>query len=139
MNAKKILVWLIDPTLSIKALREALTLAKECGAELHALTVETVPRYPALIGEVIETPEASAKYNKLVAAAQEEAKQAGVNLEVHLAFGPKAKTAKEFIERNGMDLLVVGYAGRSVLYEWIVGDTFKPLVRLAPCMVLVVK
>jgi nucleotide-binding universal stress UspA family protein len=139
MNAKRILVWLNDTTVSIKALQEAIVLAKECGAELHALSVEKVPRYPAIAGEVIETAEASAGYQKLVDAAQEVAKQAGANLQLHLEFGSKAKKAKEFIEKNGVDLLVVGYAGHSTLYEWIVGDVFKPLVRLAPCLVLVVK
>jgi len=139
MNINRILVWLSDTTVSIKALQEAIVLAQECRAELHALTVETVPRCPALIAEVPETPEESAKYSKIVAAAREVAEQAGINLKLHFAFGPKVKTAKMFIERTGTDLLVVGYANRSALYEWITGDILKPLIRLAPCMVLVVK
>ena len=109
-------------------------------AALQTLTVETVPRYPGTVSEVQSVAEASTeKYHKLVEAAKEVAGQAGVNLRSHLAFGSKAKTFKEFIEKNGVDLLVLGYTGRSPLYERTVGSTLQSLVRVAPCSVLVVK
>ena len=140
MVHKRILVWLNDSRASVKALREAIALAREYGASLDTLTVETAPHYPGAVGEVIGAVEASTeKYDKLVETAQEVAEQAGFKLRSHLAYGPKAKTFKEFIERNGVDLLVLGYAGRSALYERTIGSTFQSLVRLAPCSVLVVK
>jgi nucleotide-binding universal stress UspA family protein len=140
MVHKRILVWLNDSSTSVKALREAICLAKEYGAQLDTLTVETAPHYPGAVGEVVEATEASTrKYDKLAETAQEVAKQSDFNLRSHLAFGSKAKTFKEFIEKNGVDLLVLGYAGRSALYERTIGSTFQSLVRLAPCAVLVVK
>ena len=140
MVHKRILVWLNDSPSAIKALREAIALAKQHGAELETLTVETAPHYPGVVGEVLEATEASTKkYDKLAEMAKEVAKQADFDLRSHLAFGSKAKTVKEFIETNGVDLLVLGYAGRSALYERTIGSTFQSLVRLAPCAVLVVK
>jgi nucleotide-binding universal stress UspA family protein len=140
MASKRILVWLNDPQTSIKAVQKAIALAKEYHAEVQTLTVETAPRYPGAISEVVGATEASTeKYDKLVEKAQEVAEQAGITMRTHLAFGSKAKTVKEFIQKNGVDLLVLAYAGRSALYEKIIGSTFQSLVRSAPCAVLVVK
>ena len=45
----------------------------------------------------------------------------------------------EIIEREGFDLLVIGYMGHSALYNRLIGSTTDRLVELAPCHVLVVK
>jgi nucleotide-binding universal stress UspA family protein len=44
-----------------------------------------------------------------------------------------------FIERNGCDLLIIGYMGHSAVYNRLIGGTTDRLVELAPCNVLVVR
>jgi nucleotide-binding universal stress UspA family protein len=44
-----------------------------------------------------------------------------------------------FVERHGIDLLVIGYMGHSALYNRLIGSTTDRLVEIAPCPVFVVK
>jgi len=140
MAYTRILVWLDDSRSSIAALRQAIGLAKEHGAEIHSLTVQAAPHYQGAFGDIMEAPPISTgKYDRLVQAARAVAQEADIDLRPHLAFGSKGKAAKEFIEENTVDLLVVGYAKTPPFCEWFAGSTFRRLVRLAPCPVLVVK
>jgi nucleotide-binding universal stress UspA family protein len=53
--------------------------------------------------------------------------------------GHPVPTIVEFIERDGFDLLVIGYMGHSAIYKGIIGSTTDRLVELAPCHVVVAK
>jgi len=137
---KRILVANDGSTGASHALDAALTLAKLHDAELHAITVEELPRFAASIDEVAEEKdEADHRFAPVIADARERAERAGVALETHLAAGHAVQAIVEFIRSRAVDLLVVGFMGHSQLYERIIGSTTDRLVRLAPCAVLVVK
>ena len=125
---------------AFKALKQAVDLARLYGAELHSVSVQEVPHYAGTIGEVIEE-EASSKayFNEIAAGAREMALEAGVNLHVHVIVGHEVKTIIEMTKKFKFDLLVLGFMGRSALYDRVMGSTCQSLVRLAPCSVLVVK
>jgi nucleotide-binding universal stress UspA family protein len=123
-----------------KALAAAIALARQLSAELHMVTVEELPRFPASIDEVAEEKEeASHRLAPVIAAAKADAAAAGVAIETHLVPGHVADAVIGLIKTLQADLLVVGFMGHSQLYERIIGGTTDPLVRLAPCAVLVVK
>ena len=123
-----------------KALAGAIELARKVSAELHMVTVEELPRFPASIDEVAEEKdEANHRFAPLVEAAKAEAKGAGVAIETHLVPGHVVDGVIGLIKQLKADLLVVGFMGHSQLYERIIGGTTDRLVRLAPCAVLVVK
>src|SRR5215475_8620171 len=123
-----------------KALDTAIKLARQVSAELHMVTVEELPRFPASIDEVAEEKdEANHRFAPIIAAAKAQASEAGVRFETHLRPGHVAETIVGLIKDRGFDLLVVGFMGHSRLYERIIGGTTDRLVRLAPCAVLVVK
>jgi nucleotide-binding universal stress UspA family protein len=125
---------------SLKALAEAIALAKLYGAELHTVTVEEVPHYAGTVGEVVEAKEiANGKFHHVLETAQEMAQQQDVNLRSHVIVGHEVKTIVEFIREKGFDLLVIGFMGHSALYDRVMGSTCQGLVRMAPCSVLVVK
>jgi len=63
----------------------------------------------------------------------------GVTIETHLVPGHVVDVVIGLIKRLNVDLLVVGFMGHSRLYERIIGGAIDRLVRLAPCVVLVVK
>ena len=122
-----------------KALSGAIELARKLSAELHMVTVEELPRFPASIDEIAEEKdEANHRFAPVIDAAKAEAKGAGAAIETHLVPGHVAEGVIGLIKQLRADLLVVGFMGHSQLYERIIGDTTDRLVRL-PCAVLVVK
>ena len=123
-----------------KALAAAIELAQKMPAELHMVTVEELPRFPATIDEVAEVKdEANHRFAPVIDAAKAQAKAAGVTIEPHLVPGHVVDGVIGLIKQLKADLLVVGFMGHSQLYERIIGGTTDRLVRLAPCAVLVVK
>jgi nucleotide-binding universal stress UspA family protein len=123
-----------------KALVVALKLAHRLKAKLHMICVEEMPRVPATIDEVVEDKlEQNHRFEQVIARAQLQARAARVKLETHVVPGHAVPSIIEFIERDGFDLLVIGYMGHSALYNRLIGSTTDRLVELAPCHVLVVK
>jgi nucleotide-binding universal stress UspA family protein len=123
-----------------KALAVALKLAHRLRAKLHMISVEEMPRVPATIDEVVEDKlEQNHRFEQVIARALFQAKTARVKLETHVVPGHAVPSIIEFIEREGVDLLVIGYMGHSALYNRLIGSTTDRLVELAPCHVLVVK
>jgi nucleotide-binding universal stress UspA family protein len=123
-----------------KALSGAIELARKLSAELHMVTVEELPRFPASIDEIAEEKdEANHRFAPVIDAAKAEAKGAGAAIETHLVPGHVTEGVIGLIKQLKADLLVVGFMGHSQLYERIIGGTTDRLVRLAPCAVLVVK
>jgi nucleotide-binding universal stress UspA family protein len=124
----------------LKALGAAIELARKVSAELHMVTVEELPRFPASIDEVAEEKnEANHRFAPVIAAAKVQTSAAGMKIETHLVPGHVAEAIVGLVKDRGFDLLVVGFMGHSQLYERIIGGTTDRLVRLAPCAVLVVK
>jgi nucleotide-binding universal stress UspA family protein len=123
-----------------KALAGAIELARQVSAELHMVTVEELPRFPASIDEIAEEKdEANHRFAPVIDAAKAEAQAAGIAIETHLVPGHVVDAVIGLVKQLRADLLVVGFMGHSQLYERIIGGTTDRLVRLAPCAVLVVK
>ena len=136
----KILVGLDGSPNSLKALEEAISLAKLLNAELHTISVEELPHFSETISEVEEEKEfEDSKFSEIVQKAKEMAAAKNIQVKNHILVGHEVKTVIEFIRKNNIDLLVIGFIGRSAIYEWAMGSTSHSLVRLAPCSVLVVK
>src|SRR6476620_10154518 len=123
-----------------RALSTAIALAKKHDADLHMISVEELPRFPASVDEVVEeTDEANHRFADVVSRARGMAQAQAVALAAHVVPGHPVPTIVEFVERQGFDLLVVGYMGHSALYNRLIGGTTDRLVELAACHVLVVK
>ncbi|MGO9171165.1 MAG: universal stress protein [Rhodomicrobium sp.] len=137
---KKILIANDGSDGAARALSAAIELAKEHRAELHMISVEEMPRFPASVDEVIEEKEeANHVYEAVMIRAVAQAHAEGVKLAAHVLPGHPVSTIAEFVQREGFGLLVVGYMGHSALYNRIIGSTTDRLVEHAPCNVLVVK
>jgi nucleotide-binding universal stress UspA family protein len=123
-----------------RALSAAIGLAKVHDAELHMISVEEMPRFPASIDEVVEEKqEANHIFEGVTSRAVAQARAAGVKLTPHVVVGHPVSTIAEFVEREDFDLLVVGYMGHSALYNRLIGSTTERLVEHAPSAVLVIK
>jgi nucleotide-binding universal stress UspA family protein len=124
----------------LKALAMACDIAKLHQTNLHMISVEEIPNFPASIDEVIETKiEENHKFHDALAKAKAIASKKGVKLDAEVVAGHAVAAIVAYLKAKKADLLVVGFMGHSALFERIIGGTADRLVRLAPCPVLVVK
>ncbi|MCL6591869.1 MAG: universal stress protein [Firmicutes bacterium] len=136
----KILHGLDGSQSSLKALEEAIKLAKLYRAELHTISVEEIPRFSETIDEIDEEKELEdSKFKEIINQAQTMAAAHGLKIDCHIQVGHEVKNIIEFIKKNNINLLVIGFMGNSAIYERVMGSTCQTLVRMAPCSVLVVK
>ena len=57
----------------------------------------------------------------------------------HILRGQPQEAIAEFVETNGIDLLVVGSVARQGLDGWLIGNTAERILERVPCSVLVLK
>jgi nucleotide-binding universal stress UspA family protein len=101
---------------ALKALTAAIAMARHMDAELHMITVEELPRFPATIDQIdAEKTEANHRLAPVVAAARADAAAAGVGIKVHLVPGHVVEALIGLIRQRKIDLLVVGFMGHSAL------------------------
>jgi nucleotide-binding universal stress UspA family protein len=123
-----------------RAVSAAIGVAARHGVALHMICVEELPRFPASIEEVVEDQlDAGHRYEAVIARGKAQAQAQGVSLSTHVVVGHAVPAICEFVQREGFDLLVVGYMGHSALYNRLIGGTTDRLVEHAPCNVLVIK
>jgi nucleotide-binding universal stress UspA family protein len=123
------------------ALKVAINLAKQYGAELHSVSVEEhIPRYAATIGEVDEFKmEANGFFKKVNDEAMEEAKREGIELHTKVQAGHEVETIVHYAKDGKFDLLDIGFMGHSKIFGRVWGSTSQNITKLAPCTVIVVK
>ncbi len=123
---------------SAGAVREALRLAKRCGARLRAVTFVAGDLEHEGLGEQIlkqELDAARAHLDQIAA----QATAAGVDCETEVVQGVSVhERIIEESERIGADLIVVGRRGRRGLARMMIGDATLKLIGSAHCSVLVV-
>ena len=138
---KKILVANDGSEGAKKALKVAIDLAAQYGAELHSISVEEgVPHYAATIGEVEEyRKEANGFFQKINDEAIEEAKNEGIELYTKVQAGHQVETIVNFAKQGKFDLLVIGFMGHSKIFGRVWGSTSQNITKLSPCTVIVVK
>ncbi|KAB2919055.1 MAG: universal stress protein [Hyphomicrobiaceae bacterium] len=123
-----------------RALSAAIRIAKRFEAELHMISVEELPRFPASIDEVVEEKTAENHiFGPVIARASAQAQAEGLKLVTHVVPGHAVPTISDFVAGERIDLLVVGFMGHSALYNRLIGSTTDRLVEHAPCAVLVIK
>jgi nucleotide-binding universal stress UspA family protein len=123
-----------------RALSAAIKLAKIHDAELHMISVEQLPSFPASIDEIVEEQQAANQiYEAVTSRAIAQAQAEGRKLIPHVLAGHPVPAITEFVQKGGFDLLVVGFMGHSAIYNRLIGSTTDRLVEHAPSSVLVIK
>jgi nucleotide-binding universal stress UspA family protein len=125
---------------AFRALGVAIRLAKENNSELHMVSVEEIDYMPEFMEEVREEiGTAARRFHKVLQTAREIAEQARVKLHTHVLAGHPVRDIVELAAELNADLLVIGSAGHSELYERMLGGRADRIVHLAGCPVLVVR
>lgn len=121
------------------AVKQAIGLAAETGAELHVLfVVEDLPYAPEMMDGQLE-----ARLREIGEDAIEDirarADEAGVTIETAIEDGIPNRTIIEYADENGIDLIVMGTHGRSGLDRYLLGSVTERVVRTAKKPVLTVQ
>ena len=122
------------------ALALAITIANENDSELHMVSVEEIDYLPEFIEEVREEiGTAARRFHTVFQRARAMAERDHVKLHTHVLAGHPVRDIVELAADLKVDLLVIGSAGHSEIYERMLGSRADRLVHLAGCPVLVVR
>ncbi len=141
VKIKKIGVGLDGSTASYKALTKALSMAQKLGAEIVALHVLPIPVDLMEYGTAVVELEAELRKEAeaILARGEEEANKAGIPYQGVILEGQTAETIADYAAQNGLDLVAIGYQGKSKLSELIMGSVTAKLLSISKVPLLVVK
>jgi nucleotide-binding universal stress UspA family protein len=123
-----------------RAVEHAVDLAKTYGARLHAVYVVDATAYASLetgaelVLDALED-EGKAAVERVAAAAE----SAGVDCETHVLSGSTHRTLMEYVEDEGVDLVVMGTHGRRGVRRYLLGSVTERVVRSCPVPVMTVR
>ena len=122
-----------------RAVRQAIDLAAETGAELHVLfVVEEMPYAPEMMDDRVE-----ARLREIGEEAIEDIRtrteDAGVELRTAIEEGVPHRSILECVDAEDVDLIVMGTQGRSGLDRYLLGSVTERVVRGADIPVLTVR
>jgi len=118
----------------------AIKITQENNSELHMVSVEEIDYMPEFVEEVRqEIGTAARRFHKVLQRAREMAEESCVKLHTHVLAGHPVRDIVELAAELKADLLVIGSAGHSELYERMLGSRADRIVHLAGCPTLVVR
>lgn len=146
---KKILVAIDDSSTSRAALQEAIQLAQSQQARLvvvHVADETLLGMHHRTLSTTLNLDHARqalmAAGGQLLAAAETEARAAGLEVEILLKESASQRIAEVIVaaaEASGADLILCGTHGRRGLQRLILGSVAEQLVRLATVSLLLVR
>ncbi|ELY53006.1 universal stress protein [Natronococcus jeotgali] len=118
-----------------RAIAHALTIANRFDATVHALSV--VPKGP--LGALENRADATAGARRAVERVEREAARDGVPVRTAVESGVPHEAILEYVDEEGIDMLVMGTQGRTGLDRVLVGSVAERVVRLADVPVVTVR
>ncbi|HEV2171253.1 MAG TPA: universal stress protein [Candidatus Binatus sp.] len=147
-NVKKILAPIDFSPHSMEAMRGAIELAKDVGAEVHL--VHVVAPHTAFIPLPLATNAEQSRELAREAAMLEQAEEELAHIKkdelgdsnkvvTYSVVGHPVEKLLNYAKEQAIDLIVVSTHGRSSIEHMLLGGTTEKLVRSAPCSVLVLR
>lgn len=122
-----------------KAYESALDLAAKYGATITVLAVAQPPE----VGDEVETEalidNARRHYRHVFKRLEDAAQTPGPTIRYEVAVGHPAEQIVLHAEKLGVDLIIMGHRGNSLLSRWLVGSVVKQVIVYAPCALMVVR
>ncbi|CAI48109.1 UspA domain protein [Natronomonas pharaonis DSM 2160] len=121
------------------AVDQAVSLAEETGAELHALfVVEDIPYAPEMMDDQVEATLRTIG-EEAIENIRSRAAEADVELVTEIRDGTPHRSILDYADDAGCDLIVMGTHGRSGLDRYLLGSVTERIVRTADVPVLTVR
>ncbi|WP_135365436.1 universal stress protein [Halosimplex halophilum] len=121
------------------ALDEAIDLAGQFGATVHSLYVVDVASLGTEAGAVDVVESFEQMGENATEAAATRARDAGVEATGSVATGTPHRAILDYVDDNGIDLVVMGTHGRTGLERYLLGSVTEKVVRTAEVPVLTVR
>ena len=138
-NFKKILVALDGSKNSIRALSNAIQLAKQTDASIIGISV--IQEFPTemslmktMVGKAL-----SKHYKHFMQIAKAMCTKKGVEFLGVIEFGEEGRTIVSFAHKNNFDLIVIGSRGMGKLKELFLGSTSNYVVHSSKIPVMIIK
>ena len=147
-NVKKILAPIDFSEHSMEAMRAAMELAKDVGAEVHLVHVIAPHHHfiPLPLATSVEQSRELAREAAMIEQAEEELarikKDDSAIRRRSLTFavvGHPVQKLVDYAKEQAIDLIVMATHGRSGVEHVLLGGTTEKIVRNAPCSVLVIR
>lgn len=123
---------------SAAAVREAISMARKCGAELHVMSLVATGVEHEGLGETILKQELEAAQGHLDQV-KAQAAEAGISCETHLIHGQNVQQEiVDLAERTKADFIIMGRRGRRGLARMMLGHATAHVIGLARTNILVV-
>lgn len=136
----RILVPIDGSELSFKALDVGVRLASVMGASLYAINVFSMPSFSATATEIRALEESKMQERRwIMERALEAGKKAAVKVKAELLAGNPAEKMLGYIEREKIELVIMGSSGLGQLKSLVMGSTTYKVSHSARCAVLIIK
>jgi nucleotide-binding universal stress UspA family protein len=132
-KAKRVLVALK----TAEQVRDLINLACCVTAPDSSLTIIHVIELPPVTPLDVEIPEVQATAEKILNAAEEEARRCGLKAHVEILRARSAADALlDEMKEHGFELAIIGHHHQPRMVESLIGTTSSSLAERAPCRVL---
>ncbi len=122
------------------AIDHAVDLAQTYGGRVHALYVVDASAFASIdAGSEMVVDALEQEGEQAVEAVAERADAAGVETETHVVSGTAYRGILDYIESEGIDLVVMGTHGRRGIERFLLGSVTERVVRSAEVPVLTVR
>ncbi len=136
---KKILVALDGSKNSIRALSNAIQLAKQTDASIIGIfVIQTFPTEMGLMITVVGKA-LSKHYKHFMQTAKTMCTKKGIEFLDVIKYGEEGKTIVSFAHKNNVDLVVVGSRGMGKLKELFLGSTSNYVIHSSKIPILIIK
>ncbi len=123
---------------SMRAVAEAVKIAKLCGLKkVDVISVIAIDVYSDMVYDPVEAHGDTQK--ELVQPALDAFAAEGIEAELELLHGRPAEEILRYVQRNDVDMLVIGSRGLNALQEFAIGSVSHKVIKHCKCPVLVVK
>jgi len=122
------------------AVEHAIELANQYGATVHALYVVDTGAYSSMeVGSDIVVEALREEGEQAVERVASEAEDAGVAVETSVRTGIAHRAIDEYVNEEGIDLVVMGTHGRTGVGRFLLGSVAEKVVRTADAPVMTVR
>ena len=122
------------------AIEHAVDLAKTYDATIHALYVVDASAFSSIeAGSELVIDALEEEGQRAVEEVTDAAAEAGVDVETHVVSGTAYRRILDYIDSEGVDLVVMGTHGRSGVERFLLGSVTERVVRTADVPVLTIR
>lgn len=135
----KILVAYDTSNQALKAFELGLDLAHRYGADLIVLSVARPPEPPQEVEAEAFIDRTTEYFEDFFAKLRETAGRLGLSPRFEVRVGHPADQIVHMANQEGVDMIVMGHRGKSMIQRWLLGSISKRVLSYAHCTVSIVR